>query len=68
MMNKWEEAMEPLFRIVERQEAMIMRLIDLLNYKGILTEDEYNKYLSSEALDELMERINERLKEEEDEI
>lgn len=68
MMNKWEEAMEPLFRIVERQEAMIMRLIDLLNYKGILTEDEYNKYLSSEALDELMERIDERLKEEEDEI
>ena len=68
MMNKWEEAMEPLFRIVERQEAMIMRLIDLLNHKGILTEDEYNKYLSSEALDELMERIDERLKEEEDEI
>lgn len=67
MTNKWEEAMEPLFRIVERQEAMIMRLIDLLNYKGILTEDEYNKYLSSEALDELMERIDERLKEEEDE-
>ena len=45
-----------------------MRLIDLLNYKGILTEDEYNKYLSSEALDELMKRIDERLKEEEDEI
>lgn len=67
MTNKLEEAMEPLFRIVERQEAMIMRLIDLLNYKGILTEDEYNKYLSSEALDELMERIDERLKEEENE-
>ena len=59
--EKFNDAMNPVFRIIERQEALIMRLIDLLTYKGIINSEEYDKYLSNESIDELMKYIDKEL-------
>ena len=55
-MNKEElqkeiiEIFSPIFRIAERNEVAMLQLIELLNNKGIITKEDYEKYLSNNAI------------------
>lgn len=55
-MNKEElqkeiiETFSPIFRITERNEVAMFQLIELLNSKGIITKEDYEKYLSNNAI------------------
>lgn len=55
-MNKEElqkeiiETLSPIFRIAERNEVAMFQLIELLNNKGIITKEDYEKYLSNNAI------------------
>lgn len=55
-MNKEElqkeiaETLSPIFRIAERNEVAMFQLIELLNSKGIITKEDYEKYLSNNAI------------------
>lgn len=55
-MNKEElqkeiiETFSPIFRIAERNEVAMFQLIELLNNKGIITKEDYEKYLSNNAI------------------
>lgn len=60
-----EDTFGVLFRMQEQTQCQIYQIIHLLIDKGIITKEEYNKYLSIEAIDKIMNNINEALKEEE---
>lgn len=58
------ETFNPIFRMIERDEVMFYQLINLLASKGIITRDDFDKCLSSKAIDKRIEEMNEILKEE----
>lgn len=60
-----EDTFGILFRMQEQTQCQIYQIIHLLIDKGIITKEEYDKYLSIEAIDKIMNNINEALKEEE---
>lgn len=65
LMAEIEEAFAPIFKIIEYNECMFYQLLELLSSKGLITKDDYNKYLSNEAINKKMDMVNAALKEEE---
>ncbi|MCI6457230.1 MAG: hypothetical protein MSA56_05970 [Clostridium sp.] len=65
LMAEIEEAFAPMFKIIEYNECMFYQLLELLSSKGLITKDDYNKYLSNEAINKKMDMVNAALKEEE---
>lgn len=52
------------FEMNEKVQVQIYQLITLLMKKGIITQDDYDKYLSIEATDDVFKKIDEKLSEE----
>jgi len=52
------------FEMNEKVQVQIYQLITLLIKKGIITQDDYDKYLSIEATDDVFKKIDEKLSEE----
>lgn len=65
LMAEIEETFAPIFKIIEYNECMFYQLLELLGSKGLITKDDYNKYLSNEAINKKMDMVNAALKEEE---
>lgn len=65
LMAEIEETFAPIFKIIEYNECMFYQLLELLSSKGLITKDDYNKYLSNEAINKKMDMVNAALKEEE---
>ena len=65
LMAEIEETFAPIFKIIEYNECMFYQLLELLSSKGLITKDDYNKYLSNEAINKKMDMVNTALKEEE---
>ena len=65
LMAEIEETFAPIFKIIEYNECMFYQLLELLSSKGLITKDDYNKYLSNEAINKKMDMANAALKEEE---
>lgn len=65
LMAEIEETFAPIFKIIEYNECMFYQLLELLSSKGLITKDDYNKYLSNEAINKKMDMVNVALKEEE---
>ena len=65
LMAEIEETFTPIFKIIEYNECMFYQLLELLSSKGLITKDDYNKYLSNEAINKKMDMANAALKEEE---
>ena len=65
LMTEIEETFAPIFKIIEYNECMFYQLLELLSSKGLITKDDYNKYLSNEAINKKMDMVNAALKEEE---
>ena len=56
-----EDTFSPIFRMIERNQVMIYRLIELLVSKGVITKSDYEENLSSKAIDARMDEVNEAL-------
>ena len=53
-----ETTFSPVFRMIERNEIMFYQLLKVLKMKGILTDEDFDKYLSQNAIDMETEKIN----------
>ena len=65
VLKEIEETFSPMFRMFEYNECMFYQLLELLGSKGIITKDDYNKYLSRSAIEAKIEKVNKVLGEEE---
>lgn len=65
LMAEIEETFAPIFKIIEYNDCRFFQLLELLSAKGIISKDDYNKYLSNEAINKKMDMANAALKEEE---
>ena len=65
LMAEIEEIFAPMFRMLEYDDCRFFQLLELLNAKGIISKDDYNKYLSNEAINKKMDMVNAALREEE---
>ena len=64
LMAEIEETFAPIFKIIEYNECMFYQLLELLSSKGLITKDDYNKYLSGAAIQAKIAEINKDLEEE----
>lgn len=64
VLKEIEETFSPMFRMFEYNECMFYQLLELLGSKGIITKDDYNKYLSGAAIQTKIAEINKALEEE----
>lgn len=64
LMAEIEEAFAPMFKMIEYNDCMFYQLLELLNSKGLITKDDYNKYLSGAAIQAKIAEINKALEEE----
>ena len=63
--EEMEDIFAPIFRMFEYNDCRFFQLLELLSAKGIVSKDDYNKYLSNEAINKKMDMANAALKEEE---
>lgn len=64
ILKEMKETFSPIFRMFEYDECMFYQLIELLGSKGIITREDYDKYLSNGAIKAKMEKVNKALEEE----
>ena len=63
--EEMEDIFAPIFRMFEYNDCRFFQLLELLSAKGIISKDDYNKYLSNEAINKKMDMVTVALKEEE---
>ena len=63
--EEMEDIFTPIFRMFEYNDCRFFQLLELLSAKGIISKDDYNKYLSNEAINKKMDMVTVALKEEE---
>lgn len=62
--NEISETFNPIFRMIERDEIAFYQLLALLMNKGVINKDDFDEYLSSEAINKRIKEINDVLKKE----
>ena len=62
--NEISETFNPIFRMTESDEIAFYQLLALLMNKGVINKDDFDEYLSSEAINKRIKEINDVLKKE----